>query len=1217
MLFAKLVEKNILFPRFDERHAGRIQKIFTEKEQTLLRHIDMLAYTAQTDNSDTRFIDFHNKYGDNLKNHGLYVFVYQNDTLNYWSTRDVAVPDTYSSPEFDKPYVSLGNLASRKYAAFTKKGDGYVVVGLALLKNVYQGENKYLKTAFQKEFRLPANAKIFPEQVADSYPITDSNGQFMWSLIFDSTCSYNYQINLPALAYLLAFLFLFMFLDSIFGILRTSASINLYLPALAGILAGTRLSMQYWQIPGVFYELDVFSPVYFGSEWFPSLGELCLWCIFICFFALELYRYLMFPLSYQRRWKYFAYIGLSLMTVIIGFFAICILLKTLVINSFDVFEEPNRMLLLNRISLLGYTVILLFLTLFCLLLDKAVLLCKQELTFYQFLISYVMILSLVMIAWRVAGLDISLISVFFLTVLVVLMGRLRLKKTVKFQYSHYILLVFILSLFTSIFINRYSNEKYEDRKKVLVTNLASQHDLTAEFLLRNISERIISDIDALADVVYKDFTVSKENVLNYFKRQHFYSLYWSRYTFKCYTCDHVSLLDVDQQNRNCVAHFKNMAEKMGNQLTRSDFWYIDRPYELWSYLGWFRVDKEGELPLQVFVELWPGGVSDAVGYPELLLDERLAAGNNLKGYSYAKYWNNRIITQYGDHRYNMTGDIFQTDPNDYHTVYTDDMEHLVYRPDENNIIVLSSKSPKPGDFIINFSYIFIFFFMVVSISLLIFKLTVIRRGFQWNFRNKIQYSMIAIMVISFAVIGGFTVFYVNLQYQNKNEDIVKEKMRAIHTELSDILFLQKNMKEDDENDKNWDILAGWLPDLQRLFFTEINLFDVRGQLMATSFPDIFDRGMMGRQISPDAYNKLVFKQQPSVLESEEIGGLHYISAYEPFVDSENRVIAFLNLPYFTQQDALTEEIYNVIMALLNFYMVIILITVIVSVVMSNQITQPLLMLQEKFRNIKLGEKNDPIHYKSRDELGGLVKEYNRAIGELARSAQRLARSERESAWREMAQQIAHEINNPLTPMKLSVQHLKRAYDNKSERFNEYMEKISRSLVEQIDALSAIATEFTNFAKMPAAHNKRIDIIDQINTVVPLFAIDENKQVFHTDFHGLEHAMIYADKEQVSRVFINLFKNALQAIPKNRKPEINIDVLKINRMVWVRLKDNGMGIPEEMQEKIFRPNFTTKSSGMGMGLSIVRSIIESAGGTINFKTRKGEGTTFIISLPAAE
>jgi nitrogen fixation/metabolism regulation signal transduction histidine kinase len=404
---------------------------------------------------------------------------------------------------------------------------------------------------------------------------------------------------------------------------------------------------------------------------------------------------------------------------------------------------------------------------------------------------------------------------------------------------------------------------------------------------------------------------------------------------------------------------------------------------------------------------------------------------------------------------------------------------------------------------------------------------------------------------------------------------------------------------------------------QRLFQIDINLFDANGQLVASSLPELFDRGLIGRQINPDAFTKMAFEQKASIIEHEDIGAMHYISAYEQFVDDENKVTAYLNLSYVTQQDALTEEISNVIMALLNFYIVIIMLTVLVSVIMSNQITKPLLMLQDKFKNIKLGAKNEPVLYNSRDELGGLVKEYNRAIEELAVSASRLARSERESAWREMAKQIAHEINNPLTPMKLSVQHLKRAYDNKSERFDEYMEKISRSLIEQIDTLSAIALEFSNFAKMPTAHNERINLIDQINAVVPLFAVGDNKKAFRTDFHGLESAPIFADKEHISRVFINLFKNALQAIPKGRAAEIDIDVLRINSIFWIRVKDNGSGIPEDMHEKIFRPNFTSKSSGMGVGLSIVRNIVESAGGTINFKTVKDEGTMFIISLPAIE
>ena len=1218
LLFGKLVENNILFPRFDKRHAERIQKIFTGKEQTLLRYMDRLDQCVRATSRTPCYIDFHNRYADYLKKQGLFLFVYRNDSLNYWSTKDVAVPEMYSASDFDMPYVSLGNSlhASGKYASFVKKESDYEIVGLALIKNVYTYENKYLRTAFQKQFGLPDNVKISQEQVDRSYPISDSAGQFVWSLIFDNTCFYRFQIYLPAVAYLMAIIVFIWLMNSIFCALHALRSNNLCLPALALVLTAMRLIMQHWKIPGVFYQLDVFKPVYFASEWFPSLGELCLWCIFISFFILEFFRFLKFPVKYERKWKYYAHLSLSLIVVIVSFFAICGLIKLLVINSYDLFEDPNRILLLNRYSLLGIAVIMIFLASFCLLLSKMMQLCKHELTFYQFIILYIIILSITMIVWGMSGLSISLTGIIFLSVIIIIAGYFRLKRNVKYNYSHYILLIFILALFTSMSINRYSYEKYKDLKKTLVTNLAAQHDLTAEFLLRNISERMISDTDALADVAYRDFPFTSENVLQYIRKQYFYSSHWNQYLFQCCVCNSSSPLYIDQQLKgNCIRYYKNMTENMGTQLPRSEFWYIDHPFDWSTYLGWFRVTKAGQEPLQIFIELGPGGISDEVGYPELLLDERLVKSNNLKGYSYAKYHNNRRISQYGDYNYNLSGDIFQTGNSDYHTVKADGMEHVVYRPDNNNLMVLSSYSPKPRDIIINFSYIFIFFFIIVSLGWLMFYLPAIRRGFQWNFRIKIQYSMIAVILVSFAVIGFFTVFYINRQYRNKNNDIVSEKMRAIHKELFKVVLFQKESEGSNKVDREMFTLL--LSDYKLLFFTDINLFDVHGQLFATSLPDIFDMGIVGRQINPDAFIKLAFDQRASIIENEKIGGQRYLSAYEPFIDRENNVIAFLNLPYFTQQDTLAEEISSVVMTLLNFYMVIILMTVIVSVMMSNQITLPLMMLQEKFRNIKLGAKNEPVLYNSNDELGVLVKEYNRAIEELARSASRLARSERESAWREMAKQIAHEINNPLTPMKLSVQHLKRAYDNKSERFHVYMEKITNSLVEQIDTLSAIAVEFSNFAKMPAPQNEKFDLIDKINNVVPLFAIDENRRAFHTDFYGLERAMIFADKEQISRVFINLFKNALQAMPRNRQAEIQIDVLKINRMIWVRIKDNGMGIPEEMQSKMFRPNFTTKSSGMGIGLSIVHNIIESAGGTINFKTRQGEGTTFIIGLPAAE
>ena len=225
----------------------------------------------------------------------------------------------------------------------------------------------------------------------------------------------------------------------------------------------------------------------------------------------------------------------------------------------------------------------------------------------------------------------------------------------------------------------------------------------------------------------------------------------------------------------------------------------------------------------------------------------------------------------------------------------------------------------------------------------------------------------------------------------------------------------------------------------------------------------------------------------------------------------------------------------------------------------------------------------------------------------------LAKSERESAWREMAKQIAHEIKNPLTPMKLSVQHLQRAWLDKNEKFENYLDRICKTLIDEIDNLSSIATEFSNFAKMPKAINEPLDLVTKINNVVNLFS-NENV-IFHVNLNSNDSVPVFADKEQISRMFINLFKNAIQSVEKNTTPVIEITLITSNTWNEVRVKDNGKGIPLEMRDKLFRPNFTTKTSGMGLGLAIVKSIIEGAGGNITYETEENKGTTFIVRLPA--
>jgi nitrogen fixation/metabolism regulation signal transduction histidine kinase len=274
---------------------------------------------------------------------------------------------------------------------------------------------------------------------------------------------------------------------------------------------------------------------------------------------------------------------------------------------------------------------------------------------------------------------------------------------------------------------------------------------------------------------------------------------------------------------------------------------------------------------------------------------------------------------------------------------------------------------------------------------------------------------------------------------------------------------------------------------------------------------------------------------------------------------------------------------------------------------------PLSLIREKLKSIQLGKKNEPINYLSNDEIGELVKEYNHKVEELAISAELLAKSERESAWREMAKQVAHEIKNPLTPMKLNIQYLQRAKAEKMENYNEFFDKVTRNLIEQIDTLSDIATEFSNFAQLPNTKNEKFDLALVLSNLCDLFEPTNNLE-FRFNFPLSGIVIINSNKEQLTRAFLNLIKNSIQSIPPEQKGEINIGIKLTLKTAIVNITDNGSGISTEVQEHLFEPNFTTKTSGMGLGLSIAKNIINTCKGEIWYETSFGIGTSFFIEIP---
>ncbi|MCB9194741.1 MAG: GHKL domain-containing protein, partial [Flavobacteriales bacterium] len=327
-------------------------------------------------------------------------------------------------------------------------------------------------------------------------------------------------------------------------------------------------------------------------------------------------------------------------------------------------------------------------------------------------------------------------------------------------------------------------------------------------------------------------------------------------------------------------------------------------------------------------------------------------------------------------------------------------------------------------------------------------------------------------------------------------------------------------------------------------------------------------------------------------------------------------IAIVNIPYNKLEEVTSGDVGPFLRRLIEVYVFLLIGASLIAYFLSNYITKRLRTITDKLKQVQINRKNEPLAWKGEDEIGMLVNEYNRMISQLEDSAEKLAKTERESAWREMAKQVAHEIKNPLTPMKLSVQHLQRALKPDDPDYEEKLSMFANKLVTQIDALTHIANEFSNFAKMPKSNMEHLDVISILKSSIDLFAEHENIK-FELDLGEIEICTLNADKEQLVRVFNNIIKNAIQSFETDAEGLIKIHVTLINGEVEISISDNGSGIPDDVKDKIFVPNFTTKSSGSGLGLAMVKQIVDVHGGSISFKTELNNGTTFLVKLPVVD
>ncbi|HKJ43420.1 MAG TPA: ATP-binding protein, partial [Sunxiuqinia sp.] len=761
--------------------------------------------------------------------------------------------------------------------------------------------------------------------------------------------------------------------------------------------------------------------------------------------------------------------------------------------------------------------------------------------------------------------------------------------------------------FSLIIIQHHNQQRKIQIQKLMAVNLNSEHDPAAEIFFTEIQKEMRVD-----SVIPNLLTSSFDQLESYVKRQYF-SGYFRKYDVDVYMCRGADslLLKPDDKYVPCFPFFEDMIAKSGTRIPGTDFYFMDNMNGRISYMGnLFYPLTADSLGTSIFLELNSRLLPEGAGFPELLLDRSMAKPDRYKHFSYAKYFNKELVYISGDYQYNYYVDSYniKSDSTEFKLAKWDGYDHLIYNLGSNNYIIVSNKSFEFLDYLISFPYLFVFYFIFILLIIFIGNPTFRRKALVYDLKFKIQASIISVVLVSLFLVAAGTIFYNIQEYKNKHQEDLNEKMKSIAEEI--------NIRLSDASEITPDLVDWLWQELNQLsivFRTDINIFNMKGELIASSRPEIFLKGIISNRMNTQALYELNENYQVSYTQPEKIGNLSYLSVYEPIINDMGDYLGFINLPYFSRGDELRQEISTFIVAFINLYVLLFLASVIVAVLLANQITRPLSLVREKLKGIQLVKKNEQINYQRDDEIGDLIKEYNRKVEELAASAELLARSERELAWREMAKQIAHEIKNPLTPMKLNIQYLQRAKDSNEAHFDEYFNRVTRTLVEQIDNLSEIATEFSNFAKIPKAKNEVFNLVEQLQNVTGLFESSTYID-FSLQLGDQKELLVYADHEQISRAMVNLIKNAIQSIPQKRKGKVQVLLEERESVAIISVTDNGTGISEDIRQQMFQPNFTTKSSGMGLGLAIVKKIIEIANGSIWFETELGEGTTFFVELP---
>ncbi len=477
------------------------------------------------------------------------------------------------------------------------------------------------------------------------------------------------------------------------------------------------------------------------------------------------------------------------------------------------------------------------------------------------------------------------------------------------------------------------------------------------------------------------------------------------------------------------------------------------------------------------------------------------------------------------------------------------------------------------------------------------------KWFYSSLKNRFYISILALVVFSLVVIGTTTFYFFKSQNTQYHLKRIQRKERTVASSLQYFLNDLKPSQVNEFITKDFDYKVREISDVNSL---PIIIYNLSGELLINTNDTIFQEKFSSISLPKKVLKKLNNEPIGRIVEPNLNGD---INSFSYAVNKMNQRMVIINIPYHTSNFSNKTELWGFLKRLLTIFFLLFLGAGILAYFLSTYITKSLAAVSQKIKSVEIGDNNDRLNWKNNDEIGVLVTAYNDMLNKLEISKEQLAQNERQNAWREMAKQVAHEIKNPLTPMKLSVQHLSRSLLLAEKSDERTLKDFQSKMVQQINVLSEIADEFSNYAELPKGSMKELDLLKILQKTINLFK-HESQVDFKINQNNISSFTILGDENQLIRVFNNLIQNSLQAM--NNKGLIEINFIKTRANLVVHFMDNGPGIPLDIHQKIFEPKFTTKSKGKGLGLALVWQIISNHNAKISI-SNNSQGAHFIISF----